>query len=188
MVTLAISTVTRIASVLICGDKKLSYIESIEGDLVKELPLAFMKAAAGKEMNLKSIDEIIISGGPGYYTSLRIGESFAKGLLVGDSLLKLKKIDSLEVLASMVAEEKRILTVLKARKDVYHAALFAKSSSGQFQRETENLLLSESELSKWRGLPAAGEGLNYLEKRWENRIEAVNDPDAMAMYKYIHGE
>lgn len=184
---ITICTATKRASFLIKDKEREEYSLLPEGDLVKLLPKAFSDSALSSGISLTDIGEVLISGGPGYYTSLRIGEAFAKGLLLGDPIEKLRRADSLEVLAFMTDFDERLITVLRARKDVYHAAIFEKRD-GRRVRMTENMLLSESELERWRGVRGVGEGLNYLRERWEMRIDKVNDPDAKAMYKYVHGE
>ncbi|MDD3803034.1 MAG: hypothetical protein PHW02_01440 [bacterium] len=187
MVTAVISSVTKRCSLLLISNDKIYNEDSIGYDLVVNLPAAFFRAKVELHLNEIEIHRVIISGGPGYYTSLRIGESFAKGLLAGDSPTKLIKTDSLEVLASMVKSERKIITVLKARKDLYHSAVFMCDGKKRISRETENMLLTEKELSLWRHLDGVGEGLNYLEKGWERRIEGLDDPSAEAMYKYYMG-
>ena len=188
MAIISISTATKQASIFV-KDRGDSFSSNIhEGDMVKNLPLVF-KDMLDKHYFLRDgIERVIISNGPGYYTSLRIGESFAKGLLVGDDIKKLFKINSLDVLGSMSVKHGRVIAVLKARINLYNCAVFALNVSGAMKRETADMLLTEQELETYRGITGVGEGLNYLEKSWGNADMQISSPDAESMYKHAYGE
>jgi len=82
---LHIETATDICSVALSqGDKQLSLIESGQERSHAKLLNSFIRQAvkkAGKE--LKDLDAVAVSKGPGSYTGLRIGVSTAKGLAYG---------------------------------------------------------------------------------------------------------
>ena len=188
MAIISISTVTKEASIFIKRDEK-SIFRIVKGDdMLKKLPLTLKEMLDEYDFFKEPIDKLIISGGPGYYTSLRIGESFAKGILIGDDIKKLKKVNSLEVLGAMSIKHKRVIAILKARRDVYHCAVFSVSKDDIMNRETDDMLINEKELERWRGIMGVGEGLKYLKNGWENSDEKIISPDAKSMFKYLIGE
>ena len=82
---LHIETATDICSVALSeGDRELSLVESGQERSHATLLNSFIRQSltqAGKE--LKDLDGIAVSKGPGSYTGLRIGASTAKGLAYG---------------------------------------------------------------------------------------------------------
>lgn len=186
MAVVAISSVTREASVFVKTIDSNIFKIVTGDDILKNLPLT-VKEIAEEHDFMQYIEKIIISDGPGYFTALRIGESLAKGLLAGDDISKLVRVNSLEVLASMSTAHDRVITVLKARRNVYHAAVFSRINESRMERETDDMFLSEAELEKWRTITGVGEGLDYLEKEWKIKDRAIINPDALSMYNFYFG-
>ena len=63
----------------------------------EKLPLFVQEVLANSNLSLNDLDAIAVSSGPGSYTGLRIGMSFAKGLAFGGKiqLLPINTIDSI---------------------------------------------------------------------------------------------
>lgn len=72
---------------------------------------------------LSQIDRIAVTVGPGTFTGVRIGLSFARGLGVALGI-PIIGIDSLSAIATNAPEESPLLVVLDARNDDVYAALF----------------------------------------------------------------
>jgi tRNA threonylcarbamoyladenosine biosynthesis protein TsaB len=90
------------------------------------------------------IDLVAVAAGPGSFTGLRIGMSYAKGFCYGLGK-PIKGVSNFEVLAiSAPLSCKEIMTIIDARHNNYYMALF---SNGQKQIETKRLM-SKNELAR----------------------------------------
>ncbi len=110
-VILNIETSTEVCSVSLGKDGKLLFEkESVEGLNHSELLTVFIEELfSANNFNIKSIDAVAVSKGPGSYTGLRIGVSVAKGLCY--ALEKpLISVGSLDAMASFLAENIGIFT------------------------------------------------------------------------------
>jgi len=94
-----IETSTHVCSVALCrGNKVISIKENKEGLNHAKLVTVFIdEILKDNNLELKDIDAVGISKGPGSYTGLRIGVSTAKGLCYG-AHLKLVAIDTLQAM------------------------------------------------------------------------------------------
>ncbi|MEO0143446.1 MAG: tRNA (adenosine(37)-N6)-threonylcarbamoyltransferase complex dimerization subunit type 1 TsaB [candidate division WOR-3 bacterium] len=75
------------------------------------------------KIELLDIDEIIISKGPGFFTSLRISTAFAKALKIVNQNVKFKAISSLKNIAYKLKGYK-VIPILQAPKNQYYACAF----------------------------------------------------------------
>jgi tRNA threonylcarbamoyladenosine biosynthesis protein TsaB len=126
---LNIETSTEVCSVALAKDGKLFFKkEETEGLNHSKLLTVFIEDIF-KENNidLKELDAVAVSKGPGSYTGLRIGVSVAKGLCYGLNI-PLIAIDSLEVLGFHAAlntnEEMLFCPMIDARRMEVYTALY----------------------------------------------------------------
>ncbi len=106
------------------------------------------KALQDLGMELSSINYILVSKGPGRFTGLKVGLSFAKGLsyILSKGVLG---IDSLDALAQQVPYINTDLAViLDSRKDEYFMAIFGPDQDQRPTRKTGNLVIRTDNLSK----------------------------------------
>ncbi|MEF9933851.1 tRNA (adenosine(37)-N6)-threonylcarbamoyltransferase complex dimerization subunit type 1 TsaB [Clostridium sp.] len=85
MRVIAIETSTSVASVAIVNDNKVEVELFLNYKLQHSTVLFPMvqNALSMLSIDMKSIDSVVVSGGPGSFTGLRIGASTAKGLVQG---------------------------------------------------------------------------------------------------------
>jgi tRNA threonylcarbamoyladenosine biosynthesis protein TsaB len=103
-IILGIETSTKICSVAVSDGEKLLALEEEGGDYShsEKLTVFIQKVLVKTKLELKDIDAVAVSKGPGSYTGLRIGVSVAKGLCyaLGKPLIA---VDTLQAMAKNVA-------------------------------------------------------------------------------------
>ena len=133
---LGIETSTKICSVAVSDGEKLLAIEEEGGEYShsEKLTVFIQKVLGRAGLQLKDVDAVAVSKGPGSYTGLRIGVSVAKGLCY--ALDKpLIAVDTLQAMAKNVAalpnQSKTLFSpMIDARRmEVYTALYDSKNNS-----------------------------------------------------------
>ena len=85
---LAFETASSVCGVALFIDSKIAYKDEINKSKIhgQRLPIITKNILQDSKIRIKDLDGIAISSGPGSYTGLRIGMSFAKGLAASNSL------------------------------------------------------------------------------------------------------
>ncbi|MBO5875920.1 MAG: tRNA (adenosine(37)-N6)-threonylcarbamoyltransferase complex dimerization subunit type 1 TsaB [Alistipes sp.] len=159
---LCIETGTDICSVGIARDGEIvSMLESDEGrDHARKVGVFVDELLHSTGITPNEIDAVAVGKGPGSYTGLRIGVSFAKGLCYG--LQKpLIAIGSLDALVAVAREEHKagIVTIedwdkaclcpmVDARRMEVYAQIF--DSEGNALTEVAAEVVTEESFAKWR--------------------------------------
>jgi tRNA threonylcarbamoyladenosine biosynthesis protein TsaB len=159
---LCIETGTDICSVGIARDGEIvSMLESSEGrDHARKVGVFVDELLHSTGITPNEIDAVAVGKGPGSYTGLRIGVSFAKGLCYG--LQKpLIAIGSLDALVAVAREEHKagIVTIedwdkaclcpmVDARRMEVYAQIF--DSEGNALTEVAAEVVTEESFAKWR--------------------------------------
>ncbi|MGL4970636.1 MAG: tRNA (adenosine(37)-N6)-threonylcarbamoyltransferase complex dimerization subunit type 1 TsaB [Cetobacterium sp.] len=173
MLILAIDTSTNIGTVALYDDKK-----GLVGEItlnVKQNHSAITMTTIDTLFNLtgvdkKNIDKIAVSTGPGSFTGIRIGVGLAKGLAYA-----LKKsiagINELDLLAQTYTGDKKVVSMLDARKERVFAGVYMKENGeflleGEYMaEELENILNSIEEETVF-----VGDGAIVYEELIKNRL------------------
>ncbi len=177
---LSLSTVTRQCSLYaIEGDREI-LIKKDNEDMIKCLPE--MMSRVINEFNIDKIDKLILSEGPGYITGIRIGISFAKGILLGnaDNIVNISSLDALAI----QLRRKNISVILRARKGMYHFKRY-ENNNGDIKSLVPYNQIEEKLIPDYTaGSIVIGEGVKYLNKSIVNSIEYENifHPDAKNLY------
>lgn len=185
MLDIFISSVTSQLSVLIFSDR-INYFKKVEDkDFLVELPKIFDNDDVKKILKDDILGNIFILSKVGKLTGMRIGESFAKGLIFGDDEGKLIRFNAHDVLGFFSKSENKILSIIKIRKNSYSLALF--SNRNVFRRISRDFEFQGDELK------------NYIER---NRFFLIGEgakdflpsidekylfPDALKMFHYHRG-
>ncbi|MBC8215002.1 MAG: tRNA (adenosine(37)-N6)-threonylcarbamoyltransferase complex dimerization subunit type 1 TsaB [Candidatus Marinimicrobia bacterium] len=117
---LAIETATTICGVAYFENGKC--VSSVENNIprahAETLPLYFQQLARKIDLNLDELDGIAVSIGPGSFTGLRIGLSYAKGLAYSHSL-PIVPVPTLHSLAVGSKSEKNVTILLHSHSDIF---------------------------------------------------------------------
>lgn len=139
MLVLAIDTATKIGSVALYDDKigvigEINlYVKVNHSNVIMDAVDSLFKLSG---LNIKDVDRIAVTIGPGSFTGIRIGTAIAKGLAY--SLKKpIVGVNELDVLAHMGENrEDIIVTLIDARKERVYFSKY---------RYIDNILLREEE-------------------------------------------
>jgi tRNA threonylcarbamoyladenosine biosynthesis protein TsaB len=94
------------------------------------LPDLVRRSLSEAGTSLRDLDAVAVSVGPGSFTGLRVGLSFAKGIAYSAGL-PLVGVETLEALASLAPSEfSRIAAATDARKGETYLGLFRRGSAG----------------------------------------------------------
>ena len=150
---LNIETSTKNCSVSIAkGNELLCLVEEAdEGYAHGEKLHQFIEwCAEGANINLKDIDAICVSKGPGSYTGLRIGVSSAKGLAYGLDA-KMLAINSLEILKESQINKgyDLIIPMIDARRMEVYTAVY--DGEGNEISSTEAKVIDETSFESLKG-------------------------------------
>jgi tRNA threonylcarbamoyladenosine biosynthesis protein TsaB len=120
-----------------------------------ELPEAVARLLAAAGLTVRELRAIAVGIGPGSFTGLRVGLSYAKGLKLatGCALLGIPSLDTLALTAlaeSSVAPGRLICPVLDARKGEVYAALYRTSRDG-LEKLSDNLVVALENLAPHLG-------------------------------------
>lgn len=160
---LSIETGTDVCSVGLARDGELiSLRESDEGrDHAKKVALFVDELLRESGVAPEELDAIAVGMGPGSYTGLRIGVSFAKGLCYGlqiplvavgslDALVEVAKEDYEAGILGVKDWEKAILCpMVDARRMEVYTQIF--TSEGVAQSEVKAEIVSDESFAQWRG-------------------------------------
>ena len=202
-VILNIETSTEVCSVVLSEDgKTLFKKETLEGLKHSELLTVFIDELF-KENNfdIKKVDAVAVSKGPGSYTGLRIGVSVAKGLCYGLNI-PLISLNSLEVLgryAASLADTENLLycPMIDARRMEVYTALYD-SKGKELKPVTAEIIESDflSDILKENKILFFGNGaekcreiLVHENERFEGPVKtSAQFMQIMAEKKYNKGE
>ncbi|RKY99561.1 MAG: tRNA (adenosine(37)-N6)-threonylcarbamoyltransferase complex dimerization subunit type 1 TsaB [Candidatus Hydrothermota bacterium] len=130
--------------------KELNYRERpfAHSEMINVLFEILMKQTG---LSPSSIDLIAVSVGPGYFTALRVGLSFAKALAfsLGIPLISVNTLDALARQAPDV--DMPVIALVEAQKDFLYAAKYRKVK-GETMREREPALLRLREVREEKAL------------------------------------
>ena len=127
---LCIETATEICSVALLQDDKLIALrENHEGNAhASQITLLIEAVMKDANIELKNLDAIAVSKGPGSYTGLRVGVSTAKGLCyaLDIPLIAINTLESLahEIIKNNNIQKANFCAMLDARRMEVYCAVF----------------------------------------------------------------
>lgn len=178
MTVLGIDTATAVATVGVTRDGRVlgEASETSRTGHAGSLPDLTQAVLSRAGLSFRDLDGIAVSVGPGSFTGLRVGLSFAKGIAFATGT-RLVGVPTLEALAASAPHAGRwIATALDARRGEVYLALFERLGDGSIVRRSDDLALTPEEAAaELRGRPVA-EGITLLgdaAARYPDRFEGL---------------
>ena len=137
MVTLALDTSHPVGSVALARDGELLGSETFREPSTHLVALghAVDRLLASTALTPEGIDRLAVVTGPGSFTGLRIGLSFAKGLHAARHI-PMVTINALQLLAlPWLAPGARVCAMIDARRGEVYAALYERASNDALARD-----------------------------------------------------
>lgn len=116
---LAIETAAAVCGVALFQEGKLLDLEEagLEREHAEKLPQFYRGVISRNDFHLRNLDAIAVSIGPGSFTGLRIGLSFAKGLAFAADLPLVPVPTLLTFVAGLDTGDAKVKAVLRSHKD-----------------------------------------------------------------------
>ncbi|MGB3801644.1 MAG: tRNA (adenosine(37)-N6)-threonylcarbamoyltransferase complex dimerization subunit type 1 TsaB [Lewinella sp.] len=179
MTELALETATDTCSVAITRDGTV-VAEATATDIhqhASHLTLLIQQAVGEAGLGLSEIDTLVLSDGPGSYTSLRVGAATAKGLCLAMPDMAFCTVPTLLALAGAAKTEgvDRVLSTINSRKGEVFGQLF-RASDLTPETDVLNVRLTDP---KWRGKLLGGRALGRIAVcgPGQERVREVLDGD-----------
>lgn len=129
MKNLSIDTTSRMASVACIDDGKVLYEYHFHSeDAAGELTKAVSTVISGTCMKTENFDYVVVANGPGLWTGTRLGLSFAKGLVAGDS----SRIYAVSVQDSLFYSVKDAVSSALCIINAYKGSFYVSEFKGRF--------------------------------------------------------
>ena len=132
---IAIETISEICSIsLFVKNKNVDTIESSD-DIkhTRNLPILFNKLIKRNSLDIKNIDFIAVSIGPGSYTGIKVGVNFSKGLAFGLGI-PIVPINSLEAINYNLNCKEEYYIALFSHKDFVYYQKYENGLSKSIQK------------------------------------------------------
>lgn len=184
MRTLGIESSSTVASVAIMDDETLVCEYTINNTLQHSKTLMPMIEEVTKRVgvDIKTVDLIAVSEGPGSFTGLRIGSATAKGLAHG-LRIPIASVPSLEILAgNVMIPDAQVYVLLHARaRELYLAKYKIHFINGHFSpecieaitaKEIEEVIVHINKDEQAKNLCLIGDGL----EKFKNELIQIRRP------------
>ncbi|CAH1001611.1 hypothetical protein LEM8419_02516 [Neolewinella maritima] len=161
---LLLETATEVCSVAVAHEGRiLAEVAAAEVQQhASHLTRFITRALAEAGVTMAQLTEVVLSDGPGSFTSLRVGAATAKGLCMALPGLHLSVVPTLAALAHGVADSvgaDHIMATLTSRRGEVYGQLFTAGSPPVPRSEIMNVRLTDPQ---WRGKLLGGESFGRV--------------------------
>lgn len=169
---LHIETATKACSVALSKNGNLIALEEIndgEYSHAENITLLIQKAIEKAGIEMKDLNAVSVSSGPGSYTGLRIGVSTAKGICYALSI-PLIAIDSLQALAQLGFEKypnQTICALIDARRMEVYNTIY--SEKEVLLKPISADIIDEHSYAEFEPFVYLGDGAKKLQEIWSNK-------------------
>lgn len=126
MIRLLLETATEVCSVAVARDQDIlaEHTALDAHQHSSHLTLFIQQVVREAGIKLTEVEEIVLSDGPGSYTSLRVGAATAKGLCLALPGVKLRVVPTLLTVATLSRSLKPTLATINSRRGEVYGQLF----------------------------------------------------------------
>ena len=161
---LLLETATEVCSVAVAHQGRvLAEVTATEiHQHASHLTLFIQRAVREAGTGMDRLTGLVLSDGPGSYTSLRVGAATAKGLCLALPHLDFSVVPTLAALAYAArdsAGKDHILATINSRRGEVYGQVFTAATPPEARSEVMNLRLTDP---TWRGRLLGGEGLGRI--------------------------
>ena len=149
MKILGIDTSAKTATAALTEDGVLTAEASVRTDTHSSTLLPMIEALLrAAKTEIRDLDAMAVTVGPGSFTGVRIGVATVKGLAFADHI-RCVGISSLEAMAyNFAGIEGIVVPVIDARRGMVYAAVFRTGADGSVERLTEDEQIAVGELTE----------------------------------------
>lgn len=165
MTLLLLETATDVCSVAVVRDKRI-LAERTAAEVhqhASHLTVFVGEVMAGARVRWADLGAVVVSDGPGSYTSLRVGAATAKGFCLAWPHLELWSVSTLRSLANVTPGDRPVLATINSRRGEVYGQLFPSATEPPTEHPLydapQNVRLTEA--GWWDNLKAAA-GIPYL--------------------------
>lgn len=155
MIRLLLETATEVCSVAVARDSVIlaehTTLEAHQHS--SHLTLFIQQVVQQAGIKFSDLEEIVLSDGPGSYTSLRVGAATAKGLCMAMPGLKLRVVPTLRALAPLSRDAQPTLATINSRRGQVYGQFFGarpqvqgeviQAANEDIWRTPQNIILTE---------------------------------------------
>lgn len=191
---LHLETATKVCSVALSKNGKLiQLIESKDEQYShgEKLTLFIEEILQKEKINIKHLQAISLSSGPGSYTGLRIGVSVAKGLCysLNIPLIAIDSLTSIHEIAKIKYPNQTIIPMIDARRMEVFCSIFKAETQ---IKEIKAEILEENSFSELEPFVVCGDAVTKLKDFWKDRniildetlISSASGQVSLAFEKY----
>ena len=122
---IAIESATTICGVALFMDNEIKDIDEVNQSQVhsQRLPIIVESMLKNHLININELDGIAISSGPGSYTGLRIGMSFAKGLAISGNI-NIIPVPTILAINYSIQQKGKYWIILHSHKDYVYSQYY----------------------------------------------------------------
>lgn len=169
---LHIETATKVCSVAISENGQLKDVVEEHSDKYihsEKLTLFIEEILQKNQWNLKALNAVVVTSGPGSYTGLRIGVSTAKGLCyaLGIPLISVGAIESIAYLATQKYPHQNICALIDARRMEVFSSIY--NSAFELVKPLSADVIETTSYQEFEPFIVCGDGAEKLQEVWENR-------------------
>lgn len=175
MKILAVDTSSEICGVCLLEDNNLIDDNSLNNGMThsENLMSLILELLERNKINLKDIDLIACTVGPGSFTGIRIGVSTVKALAEVNNI-KIAEVTSLEILARNIEKAITKVAIIDARNDQIYCGIFDDDNNLLEEMIADSIDMAISKIRNYSGIVCVGSGAEKHKELLQRQISDIN--------------